>query len=189
MSNRMHTKKGMSLKNKLCFLPSLFCVLTLTYGQSRSLAGDSRSFVLCPVKDIKSSVSPTSDAGRYGVKNLIDGKLPKDGWRSSWSVWMKKNPSFTFDLGETKRIGVIRIYFQPWDRAQELSKVKVEVSLDNQNFMLFNEYTGFLAEKGKATWAEIDLKAIKARYFRVTPSYDGWGHQWGEVEFWEIPSG
>ena len=69
---------------------------------------------------------------------------------------MKKNPSIDFDLGEQKRIGVIRIYFQPWDREDELMEVKVEVSRDGKNFMLFNEYEGFVAEKGKAAWAEVN---------------------------------
>ena len=44
----------------------------------------------------------------------------------------EKNPSIDFDLGEQKRIGVIRIYFQPWDRADELMEVKVEVSRDER---------------------------------------------------------
>ena len=44
----------------------------------------------------------------------------------------------------------------------------------------------FVAEKGKAAWAEVDLRAVKAQYFRITPNYQGWGNQWGEVEFWEI---
>ena len=156
------------------------------YSQERSISGDSRKFKLCPVKEVTSSIAPTMDSGRYGPKKLIDGALPKNGWRSTWTVWMKKNPSLIFDLESVKRIGVIRIYFQPWDRAQELSNVKVEVSLDNKKYLLFNEYSGFVSERGKGVWAEIDLKAIKARYFRLTPSYDGWGNQWGEVEFWEI---
>ena len=128
------------------------------------------------------------DGGRLGVNRLIDGQLPDNGWRSTWTVWMKKNPSIDFDLGEQKRIGVIRIYFQPWDRADELMEVKVEVSRDGMNFMLFNEYEGFVAEKGKAAWAEVNLRAVKAQYFRITPKYQGWGNQWGEVEFWEINS-
>ena len=163
-----------------------FCIFQSSNGQERSISEDSRSFQLCPVNEVQSSLPPTMDSGRYGIQSLIDGKLPQDGWRSTWTAWMKKNPSLSFDLGSVRRIGVLRIYYQPWDRAQELSKVKVEVSLDNQKFMTFNEYTGFVSEKSKGVWAEIDLKAIKARYFRITPDYDGWGNQWGEVEFWEI---
>ena len=79
------------------------------------------------------------DGGRLGVNLLIDGKLPKDGWRSTWTAWFKKNPSIDFDLGSEKRIGVIRIYYQPWDRADELSEVKVEVSADGETFLEFND--------------------------------------------------
>ena len=150
---------------------SLFLMSSLLQGQGRSTAGDSRKFKLAPVENVKSSIGPTMDGGRLGVNRLIDGQLPDNGWRSTWTVWMKKNPSIDFDLGEQKRIGVIRIYFQPWDRADELMEVKVEV-----------------AEKGKAAWAEVNLRAVKAQYFRITPKYQGWGNQWGEVEFWEINS-
>ena len=167
---------------------SLFLMSSLLQGQGRSIAGDSRKFKLAPVENIKSSIGPTMDGGRLGISRLIDGLLPDSGWRSTWTVWMKKNPSIDFDLGAQKRIGVIRIYFQPWDREDELMEVKVEVSRDGKNFMLFNEYEGFVAEKGKAAWAEVNLRAVKAQYFRITPKYQGWGNQWGEVEFWEINS-
>ncbi len=170
----------------LFILPSAFAFIAFAcMGQDRSITGDSRKFRLCPVKEVKSS-APPMDSGRFGPALLIDGKLPDNGWRSTWTSWMKKNPSLVFDLNGVRRIGIIRIYFQAWDRVQELSKVKVEVSLDDQKYLLFNEYVGFVAEKEKGSWAEIDLKAVKARYFRITPSYDGWGNQWGEVEFWEI---
>ena len=101
-------------------------------GKNRSINGDSRKFRLAPVQNVKSSVGPTMDGGRLGVNRLIDGQLPDSGWRSTWTVWMKKNPSIDFDLGGEKRIGVIRIYFQPWDRADELMEVKVEVSRDGK---------------------------------------------------------
>lgn len=170
-------------------IPFLFFTFLITFflqGQSRALTGDSRKFKLSPVEKVKSTIGPTMDGGRFGVDQLIDGKLPGSGWRSTWTVWMKKNPSITFDLGDEKRVGVMRIYFQPWDRSDELMEVKVEISRDGENFMLFNEYEGFVAEKGKAAWAQVDLKAVKAQYFRITPKYQGWGNQWGEVEFWEI---
>tara|TARA_B100001093_G_C26654305_1_gene938944 strand:+ start:177 stop:716 length:540 start_codon:yes stop_codon:yes gene_type:complete len=155
-------------------------------AQNRSLNGDSRKFKLTPVEKAESTIGPTMDGGRLGVDRLIDGKLPDSGWRSTWTVWMKKNPSITFNLGAEKRIGIIRVYFQPWDRSDELLELKVEISRDGENFMMFNEYEGFVAEKGKAAWAQVDLRAVKAQYFRLTPQYQGWGNQWGEVEFWEI---
>lgn len=180
-------KREMNLFRILFQITCLLLFLsTLLHGQNRTVKGDSRKFKLAPVENVKSSIGPTMDGGRLGVNRLIDGQLPDSGWRSTWTVWMKKNPSIDFDLGEEKRIGVIRIYFQPWDRADELMELKVEVSRDGENFMLFNEYKGFVAEKGKAAWAEVDLRAVKAQFFRITPKYQGWGNQWGEVEFWEI---
>lgn len=166
----------------------IFFVLTSLVAQKkeRTLAGDSRNFKLCPVQTATTSLAPTMDSARLGPDRLIDGNLPSDGWRSTWTAWFKANPVLDFDLGKTKRIGVIRIYFQPWDREDELSEIKVEVSLDGDNFLIFNQYHGFLAERGKGAWAEIDLRAIKARFFRLSPKYQGWGNLWGEVEFWEI---
>lgn len=183
----MHAERDMNFFSK--FIPSLlslFIFLSFLNGQSRSISGDTRNFKLAPVSTVKSNIGPTMDGGRLGVNRLIDGKLPKSGWRSTWTVWMKKNPGITFDLGAEKRIGVIRVYFQPWDREDELMELKVEVSRDGENFLLFNEYNGFIAEKGKAAWAEVDLRAVKSQFFRLTPQYQGWGNQWGEVEFWEI---
>ena len=111
-------KRDMNLFRTLTkILTSLFLLVSFIYGQNRSINGDSRKFRLAPVQNVKSSVGPTMDGGRLGVNRLIDGQLPDSGWRSTWTVWMKKNPSIDFDLGGEKRIGVIRIYFQPWDRA------------------------------------------------------------------------
>ena len=174
------------------FLPSIiplaFVVLwsSIALGQNRDRPGDSRKFKLSPVSQVSSPDKPTMDGRRLTMDLLIDGKLPKDGWRSTWTAWYKVNPTFTFDLGEEKRIGVVRVYFQPWDRGDELAEIKVEVSRDGERFLDFNEYEGFVAERGKGAWAEIDLRAVKARYFRLSPKFQGWGHLWGEVEFWEI---
>ena len=71
---------------------SLFLMSYLLQGQGRSTAGDSRKFKLAPVENVKSSIGPTMDGGRLGVNRLIDGQLPDNGWRSTWTVWMKKIP-------------------------------------------------------------------------------------------------
>ena len=176
-------KRDMKLIQIICSLLFTFAAM---HGQDRSIKGDLRKFKLAPVGNVKSSISPTMDGGRLGINRLIDGLLPESGWRSTWTVWMKKNPTLDFDLGKEKKIGIIRIYFQPWDRGDELMELKVEVSRDGETFVLFNEYERFDAVKGKAVWAEVDLRAVKARHFRITPKYRGWGNQWGEVEFWEI---
>ena len=155
-------------------------------GQERSRKGDPRKYALAPVAKAEATPPPSMEARRLGPDKLVDGKLPEDGWRSTWTVWHKSNPTLTFDLGSDLSIGVIRVYFEAWDRSDELAKVKVEVSRDGVNYVDFNEYAGFTAERGKGTWAEMDLREVKARYFRLTPSYQGWGVIWGEVEFWEI---
>jgi hypothetical protein len=177
------------MKRNLYFLPMVLLLVgagTFLMSQSRARDGDSRKFRLSPVVQVSSSKNPTMDAGRLNVSLLKDGKLPEDGWRSTWTAWFKVDPVVTFDLGSDKKIGVIRIYFQPTDRADELAEVKVEVSRDGKEFLDFNEYEGFLTEKGKGAWAELDLRAVNARYFRISPKFQGWGHLWGEVEFWEI---
>ena len=117
----------------------------------------------------------------------MDGKLPKDGWRSTWTAWFKVDPVISFDLGKEKNIGIIRIFFQPTDRADELAEVKVEVSQrwSKLSWISMN-MMDFVTEKGKGAWAEIDLRSVKARFFRLSPKFQGWGHLWGEVEFWEI---
>ena len=177
------------MKRNLFYLPvflSVFLSCTLVLSQSRARDGDSKKYRLSPIVKVSTSKNPTMDAGRLNVSLLMDGKLPKDGWRSTWTAWFKVNPVVTFDLGEEKRIGVIRIYFQATDRADELAEIKVEVSKNGKQFLDFNEYDGFITEKGKGVWAELDLRAVNARYFRISPQFQGWGHLWGEVEFWEI---
>ena len=154
------------------------------FGQAPGRPGDSRKFKLSPVAQISSTEKPTMDGRRLTTDLLIDGILPNDGWRSTWTAWYKVNPSFVVDLGEEKNWHVT--FFQPWDRIDELAEIKVEVSRDGERFVDFNEYEGFVADRGKGAWAEIDLRAVKARYFRLSPKFQGWGHLWGEVEFWEI---
>jgi len=170
----------------LPFLLMVLCTGTFLLSQTRARDGDSRKFQLSPILKVTTSNNPTMDAGRLNINLLMDGKLPDDGWRSTWTAWFKVDPVVTFDLGADKKIGIVRIYFQPTDRADEFAEVKVEVSRDGKQFVDFNEYEGFVSEKGKGAWAEIDLRAVNARYFRLSPRFRGWGHLWGEVEFWEI---
>ena len=168
-------------------LPGLAVLATgIALSQDRSRKGDTRKYALVPVAKVESTRQPSLEARRLGPDKLIDGELPANGWRSTWTVWYKDNPTLTFDLGSEKTIGVIRIFFQPWDRSDELAQVKVEVSRDGVNYVDFNTYAGFVSERGEGAWAEMDLRQIKARFFRLSPKFQGWGHLWGEVEFWGI---
>ena len=38
-------------------------------------------------------------------------------------------------------------------------------------------------------FAEYDLEGISTRAIRLAPKFQGWGHQWGEVEFWVYDTG
>ena len=92
----------------LFLIISSVCLLN---AQSRSRDGDGRNFKLSPLINVSTTTDPTMNAGRLGVNLLMDGKLPKDGWRSTWTAWFKVNPVISFDLGEEKKVGIIRIYF------------------------------------------------------------------------------
>jgi hypothetical protein len=179
-------KKGsMIFRFSSCLLLKLFMFFSgLSFAQQSPDPG--RSLKLTEVVGISSSIEPTTEAARYGLNRLLDGKLPKDGWRSTWTAWYQKDPVITFDLGSVKKIGVIRVFFQAWAREDELKNIDVEVSIDGENFELFNRYGQIVTLREKGTWVEMDLRAVSARYFRLGPRFQGWGHHWGEVEFWEI---
>ena len=78
-----------------------------------------------------SSIEPTTEAARYGLNRLLDGKL-QGWWRSTWTAWYQKDPVITFDLGSVKKLGNSGI-FQA-GREDELKSIDVEVSIDGENF-------------------------------------------------------
>ena len=165
----------------LFLLPASF-----SFGQASPRSDLNRVMKISNVVEVSSDIEPTMDASRLGVERLLDGKLPKDGWRSHWTAWYQKDPVITFDLGENKRIGAIRVYFQAWAREDELKSIELWVSMDGNKFYPFNEYGGIVTLLEKGTWVEMNLQAVKGRYFQLRPHFQGWGHQWGEVEFWEL---
>jgi hypothetical protein len=178
-------KRSMIFRFTSClFLKLSMCFSGFTFGQQSPDPG--RSLLLAEVVGISVSIDPTTDIAIYGLNRLLDGKLPKDGWRSTWTAWYQKDPVITFDLGSEKKIGVIRVFFQAWAREDELKSIDVEVSMDGEKFELFNRYGQIVALREKGTWVEMDLRAVSARYFRLGPRFQGWGHHWGEVEFWEV---
>lgn len=156
------------------------------HGQSSPQPDPNRALKIAKVLDVSVDVEPNVDSARYGLDRLLDGKLPKDGWRSAWTAWYQKDPVITFDLGENKKIGAVRVYFQAWVRDDELRSIEVCVSMDGAKFHLFNEYGHIVTSTEKGTWVEMDLRSVRARYFQLKPHFQGWGHQWGEVEFWEL---
>ena len=83
---------------------SLLMFASFLKGQNRSINGDGRKFKLAPVQKVTSSIGPTMDGGRLGVNRLIDGQLPASGWRSTWTVWMKKTRALILIWVERKEL-------------------------------------------------------------------------------------
>jgi hypothetical protein len=54
---------------------------------------------------------PNQSGTTYPADLLLDGKLPDDGWRNSWTAWFKVNPVLTFNLGGERLLNKIRNLF------------------------------------------------------------------------------
>ena len=85
---------------------------------------------------------PNQSGGTYPASKLLDGQLPADGWRSTWTAWFKSNPQLTFNLGKKREMNKLRIYFQPYERAAELKEVAVYVADEEMNFELLDTFEG-----------------------------------------------
>ena len=132
---------------------------------------------------------PNESGGVYGVDRLLDGDLPQDGWRSSWTAWYKVDPVLTFNLGKERSMEKMRIYFQPYDRSDEFKEVEIWVADEEMNFSLLRVSPGGIGLREQGLFAEYDLEGVSTRAIRLAPKFQGWGHQWGEVEFWVNDSG
>ena len=133
--------------------------------------------------------APNQSGGTYPASKLLDGQLPKDGWRSTWTAWFKSNPELTFNLGKKRTMNKLRIYFQPYERAAELKEVAVYLADEEMNFELYDRFPGGAGPVQQGKYAEFDMNGIITQAIRLEPEYDGWGHMWGEVEFWVYDTG
>ena len=77
---------------------------------------------------------PNNMGGTYSEQKLIDLRLPKDGWRETWTAWFKQDPELTFNLGKVRQMNKIRIYHQPFEREDELMEVGVWIADEELNF-------------------------------------------------------
>ena len=126
---------------------------------------------------------PNESAGSFSANNLLDQQLPSDGWRSTWTAWNKVNPQLTFNLGREKDLSHLRIYFQPYDRADELKEVEVYVADEEMNFSLHKVFPGIVSPLEKGKFMEIDMSGVSTRAIRLEPKYQGWGHMWERLNF------
>ena len=132
---------------------------------------------------------PNQSGSVYTANLLLDGNLPEDGWRSTWTAWFKEDPLLTFNMGGERLMNKIRIYFQPTDRADEFKEVEIWVADEEMNFSLLKTEPGVIGIRGQGVFAEYELEGVSTRAIRLAPKFQGWGHQWGEVEFWVYDTG
>ena len=111
---------------------------------------------------------PNQSGAVYSENLLVDGELPDDGWRSSWTAWFKVNPLLTFNLGSERLMNKLRIYFQPTDRADEFKEVEIWVADDEMNFYLLKTEPGVVGIRGQGNFAEYDLAGVTTRAIRLS---------------------
>ena len=78
----------------------------------------------------------------------------------------------------------IRIYYQPYERADELMEIEIWTADEEMGFSLWKTMPGPVKPKGIGVFVEYDMTGVTTRAIRLAPKFQGWGHQWGEVEFW-----
>ena len=83
----------------------------------------------------------------------------------------------------------IRIYHQPFEREDELMEVGVWIADEEMNFQLHDVFAGAVGPTEQGRFTDIPMEGISTQAVRLFPKYQGWGHQWGEVEFWVYDSG
>ena len=83
----------------------------------------------------------------------------------------------------------LRIYFQPYERAAELKEVKVFIADEEMNFEHLDSFPGGPGPVQQGKYAEFSMDGVTTQAIRLEPEYDGWGHMWGEVEFWVYDTG
>ena len=68
-------------------------------------------------------------------------------------------------------------------------EVGVWIADEELNFELHQVFPGEVGSTEQGRFTDIDLEGISTQAIRLMPKYQGWGHQWGEVEFWVYDSG
>ncbi|MDG1173025.1 MAG: discoidin domain-containing protein, partial [Opitutales bacterium] len=138
---------------------------------------------------VKADPEPNDKGSTYPASKLLDGQLPRDGWRSTWTAWYGVNPQLTFNLGREWPLSKVRIYYQPFARDDELKLIDVYVADDEMNFLHYETVNDFVGPLERGKFIEFSLEGISTQAVRLVPQFQGWGHQWGEVEFWVYDDG
>jgi hypothetical protein len=138
---------------------------------------------------VKAIPEPNDKGASYPASKLIDGLEPKNGWRSTWTAWYGVDPQLTFSFKRSWELSKARLYFQPFARDDELKSVEVMAADDELNFYYLKTLTEIVGPVEQGKWVEFALEGIDTQAIRLSPQFQGWGHQWGEVEFWVVDDG
>ncbi|MDA0343857.1 MAG: hypothetical protein O3B07_06670, partial [Verrucomicrobia bacterium] len=138
---------------------------------------------------VKAIPEPNDKGASYPASKLIDGLEPKNGWRSTWTAWYGVDPQLTFSFKRSWELSKARLYFQPFARDDELKSVEVMAADDELNFYYLKTLTEIVGPVEQGKWVEFPLEGIDTQAIRLSPQFQGWGHQWGEVEFWVVDDG
>jgi hypothetical protein len=138
---------------------------------------------------VKAIPEPNDKGASYPASKLIDGLEPKNGWRSTWTAWYGVDPQITFSFKRSWELNKARLYFQPFARDDELKLIQVFAADDELNFNLFSTIDELVGPVEQGKWVEFSLEGVDTQAIRLLPQFQGWGHQWGELEIWVIDDG
>ena len=139
--------------------------------------------------NIKTIPEPNDRGTSYPATKLLDGQLPRDGWRSTWTAWYGVNPQLTFTFNREWPMSKIRLYYQPFVRDDELKQIDAYIADDEMNFFHHKTVLDMFGPLERGKFIEFSLEGVSTQGVRLVPQFQGWGHQWGEVEFWVYDDG
>ena len=106
----------------------------------------------------------------------------------TWTAWYGVDPQITFSFKRSWQLNKVGLYFQPFTD-DELKLIQVYTADDELNFNLFDTVDELVGPVEQGKWIEFSLDGVDTQAVRMLPQFQGWGHQWGEVEFWVIDDG
>ena len=164
----------------LSIITLAFFALWSSHASDRSRDGpEIHESSLSPVAKISTPKSRLwTVVGHHGSSDRW--KIAKDG-HGPLGRPVQNQPRVCFRFGRGEENGIVRIYFS-LGTGDELAEIKVEVSRDGESFVDFNEYEGFVADRGKGLGRK-SICGPSRRYFRLSPKFQGCGHLWGRLNF------
>ena len=121
--------------------------------------------------NVKAIPEPNDRGASYPSSKLVDGLLPKDGWRSTWTAWYGIDPQITFSFNRRWLLNKSRVYFQPYAWDDELKSIHVLAADDELNFELLNTIEDLAGPVEKGKWQSFHWMILKLRRCDFRPSF------------------